>query len=68
MRSTERSACSSKYHGLLDNTKSYTALIKDGGESSVFTPDAPGGSGCVAVQVQYLIYIFFQVYLRVFHF
>jgi hypothetical protein len=53
---------------LLDNTKSYSTLIKDGGKSPVFTPDAPGGSGRAAIQVQYLMNIFFKVYLSVSHF
>jgi hypothetical protein len=43
-------------------------LIKIGGKTPVFTEDAPGGSGRLAIQVQYLIHIFFQVYLSVFHF
>lgn len=43
-------------------------MIKNGGKSPVFTPDAPGGSGRVAIQVQYVIHIFLQVYLSVSHF
>lgn len=43
-------------------------MVKIPGKLPVLTADAPGGSGRVAVQAQYLIHIFFQVYLSVFHF
>jgi len=43
-------------------------MIEIPGKTPVFTPDAPDGSGCIAIQFQYLIHIFFQVYLSVFHF